>query len=77
MTAGSPSHGPDLLCSARGCRAPAEHGVVWNNPKVHRPDRRKVWLACPEHRESLASYLSLRGFLIEVVPVADLGPQDG
>ena len=77
MSAGSSRLGPDLVCSARGCRAPALFGVVWNNPRVHRPDRRKVWLACGEHRESLASFVSLRGFLLEVVPVAELGPGDG
>lgn len=68
---------PDLVCSARACRASAAYGVVWNNPKLHAPDRRKVWLACAEHRESLASFLSVRGFFIEVLPVADLGPEDG
>jgi hypothetical protein len=51
--------------------------VVWNNPRVHRPGRRKVWLACPDHRESLASFVALRGFLLEVVPVDELGPEDG
>ncbi|HLS41117.1 MAG TPA: hypothetical protein VK038_10185 [Ornithinicoccus sp.] len=77
MTAGSPRPRPDLVCSARGCRAPAAFGVVWNNPRVHRPGRRKVWLACPDHRESLASFVALRGFLLEVVPVDELGPEDG
>ncbi len=52
------------ICSAKGCRAPAIHAVVWNNPSVHTPDREKVWVACDEHRESLAAYLELRGFLI-------------
>lgn len=75
MPEGGP--GPDLVCSARACRDRAAYGVVWNNPKVHQPDRRKVWLACPEHRESLAAFLSLRGFLLEVLPVDDLGPEDG
>jgi hypothetical protein len=51
--------------------------VVWNNPTVHRPERRKVWLACAEHRESLSGFVKLRGFLIEVVPVQDLGSEDG
>ncbi|CAN5877178.1 MAG: hypothetical protein M3520_06010 [Actinomycetota bacterium] len=69
--------GASLTCSAKGCRLPASHGVVWNNPTVHRPERRKVWLACAEHRESLSGFVKLRGFLIEVVPVQDLGPEDG
>lgn len=66
-----------LICSAKACRSTATHGVVWNNPKVHRPERRKVWLACPEHRESLSSFVSLRGFLIEVLPVDQLDERDG
>ena len=41
----------------------------WNNPKIHKPQRRKVWLACEEHRESLSGFLGARNFLREVVPV--------
>ena len=66
-----------LACSAKACRQQAEYGVVWNNPKVHTPERRKVWLACVDHRDSLSSFVSLRGFLIEVVPVDQLGERDG
>lgn len=69
--------GGRLRCSAKGCRATAEFGVVWNNPKLHTPQRRKVWLACEDHRESLSSFLKLRGFLLEVVDVDHLGPEDG
>ena len=53
-------------CSARGCTAPATWELLWNNPKLHTPDRRKSWLACAEHRESLAQFLGARGFLREV-----------
>jgi hypothetical protein len=56
------------ICSARGCRRPAEFELRWNNPRLHDPDRRKVWLACAEHRDSLAGFLTARGFLREVVP---------
>lgn len=59
-----------LICSARGCRAPAVWALRWNNPRLHDPDRRKTWLACAEHRESLGGFLDARGFLREVVPVA-------
>jgi hypothetical protein len=55
-----------MICSARGCTATAVFELRWNNPKLHTPDRRKVWLACPDHRESLASFLTARGFLREV-----------
>lgn len=65
--------GPDgLVCSARGCRAPARHDLQWNNPKIHAPDRRKHWLACALHRDSLSAFLSARGFLRSV---ADLPEQ--
>ena len=57
---------PDV-CSARGCTAPATWQLLWNNPKVHTPDRRKVWLACDEHRGSLSQFLEARTFLKDVV----------
>jgi hypothetical protein len=57
------------VCSAKGCTAPAVHELRWNNPKLHTPDRRKVWLACDEHRGSLSDFLGARGFLREVVPL--------
>ena len=55
-----------VVCSARGCRAPASYVLVWNNPKVHAPEREKTWVACEEHRQSLADFLDLRGFLRRV-----------
>lgn len=57
---------PDT-CSAKGCREAAVWQLLWNNPKLHTPDRRKVWLACDEHRQSLADFLTARQFLREVV----------
>ncbi|WP_394345500.1 hypothetical protein [Actinorugispora endophytica] len=44
---------------------------MWNNPKIHTPDRRKTWLACSEHREYLSGFLDRRGFLRETVALAD------
>ena len=64
-----------LLCSAKGCQHQAVWAVVWNNPKLHTPDRRKSWLACDEHRQQLADFLTARRFLLDVVPVAD-APED-
>ena len=55
-----------MVCSARGCRAPASYVLVWNNPKVHAPAREKTWVACEEHRQSLVDFLDLRGFLRRV-----------
>lgn len=60
-----------LICSAKGCRAEAEFALLWRNPKLHSPDRRKTWLACPEHRAHLSGFLAARGFLQSVEP---LGP---
>ncbi|MFF8414160.1 hypothetical protein [Streptomyces omiyaensis] len=59
------------ICSAKGCRADAVWVLAWNNPKVHTPERRKTWLACEEHREHLAQFLGVRGFLKDVVPFAE------
>ncbi|PZF90254.1 hypothetical protein [Micromonospora deserti] len=59
-----------LICSARGCHAPAGWALRWNNPRLHPPERRKTWLACVDHRGSLGDFLDARGFLREVVPVA-------
>ena len=62
--------GPEnAICSAKGCQAAAVWDLVWNNPKLHTPDRRKSWLACDAHRESLSGFLSARQFLIEVRPL--------
>lgn len=55
------------ICSARGCQAPARWELRWNNPRIHQESRRKTWLACDEHRESLAEFLARRQFLREVV----------
>ena len=67
--------GPDLVCSAKGCRARAVWGLLWNNPKLHTPERRKTWLACGDHRTHLEHFLGARGFHRETVEVADLpGP---
>ena len=57
-----------LICSSRGCTDAAVHQVVWNNPKLHTPDRRKIWLACDEHRTSLSDFLTARQFLKDVQP---------
>ena len=59
----------EVVCSAKGCRAEAVHALVWNNPKLHTPDREKTWVACDEHRESLSRFLDLRGFLKRVDPL--------
>ncbi|WP_110183373.1 hypothetical protein [Nocardioides solisilvae] len=62
------------LCSAKGCSVPAAWALLWNNPKLHTPERRKTWLACEEHREHLAGFLGARSFLRDVVPHTSGGP---
>ncbi len=63
---------PDLVCSAKRCGACATWALRWNNPKLHPPERRKTWLACDAHRDSLGEFLGVRGFLRETVPASEL-----
>ncbi|GLZ16021.1 hypothetical protein Acsp04_62560 [Actinomadura sp. NBRC 104425] len=78
MTEVPPDPAPDdeaPRCSAKGCRDAAVWALRWNNPKIHTPERRKIWLACDAHREHLSAFLDRRGFLRDVVPLAELdGP---
>ncbi len=61
---------PDgLICSAKDCRQAATVQLLWNNPKLHTPDRRKVWLACADHEQSLKDFLAARGFFRDTAPV--------
>lgn len=59
----------DLICSSKGCTAPAVHQVLWNNPRIHTPDRRKTWLACEEHESTLREFLSKRDFYRSTEPI--------
>ncbi len=61
------------ICSAKGCHTPAAFALVWNNPKLHTPDREKIWLACGEHREQLSHHLASRSFLRRVDPLTPEG----
>ncbi|MGW8679441.1 hypothetical protein ACWGMS_30905 [Streptomyces albidoflavus] len=68
------AHGPGPLhtrLAAADPEAAAVWVLAWNNPKLHTPERRKTWLACEEHREHLSQFLGVRGFLKDVVPLAD------
>lgn len=57
-----------VICSSKGCRAPATSALVWNNPTLHTPGREKLWHACDEHLHALTQFLDLRGFLRRVDP---------
>ena len=56
----------DVRCSAKGCQRPAEYALLWRNPKIHSEDRTKQWLACADHRDSLADFLARRDFPLRV-----------
>jgi hypothetical protein len=72
----SPSPTGSGQCSAKGCRQRATWALSWNNPRLHTPDRRKVWLACSEHLPRLSDFLSSRGFLREQTPAGFPAPPD-
>ena len=59
------------ICSAKGCQGPATVALRWNNPKLHRPQRRKAWTTCDAHKDHLTEFLESRGFLRQVVPIGD------
>ena len=54
-----------------GCRADAAWQILWNNPKIHDAERRKVWLACDEHRGWLENFLQQRLFWRSTEPLED------
>ncbi|WP_146341753.1 acetone carboxylase [Nesterenkonia sp. NBAIMH1] len=56
-------------CSRKGCREPAAWKVLWNNPKIHDAERRKIWLACGEHRDWLEQFLQARLFWRSTEPL--------
>lgn len=65
------------LCSGKGCRDAAVWVLAWNNPKLHTPERLKTWLSCEEHREHLTQFLSIRGFLKDVVKLDEWVQPEG
>lgn len=78
MTMDAPSREKHTVrCSAKGCRNDASYGLLWNNPKLHAPERRKVWLACESHADPLSDFLSKRGFLKDALPVSELTDEMG
>ncbi|HEV7655370.1 MAG TPA: hypothetical protein VGP36_11660 [Mycobacteriales bacterium] len=56
----------ELLCSAKGCKQAAVFALLWRNPKIHTADRTKRWLACEDHRATLADFLARRDFPLRV-----------
>jgi hypothetical protein len=65
------------ICSRKACRVQASWQLLWNNPKIHTPERRKTWLACADHRDWLEDYLQTRGLWKETLPLeAYVAPGD-
>lgn len=60
-----------VKCSRKGCVAEAVVEVLWNNPKVHAPERLKSWAACGEHRVFLEDFLKAREFWRVTVPLGE------
>ena len=76
-SSGAPSADvPATDCSRAGCRAPALWRIEWRNPKIHSPDRRKVWVACDEHRDYLRDYLAARDFPVTLAPLTRVAPAE-
>ena len=73
LTSEDPPDDEPAQCSAKGCRAAATYVLVWNNPRIHTPEREKTWVACEAHRQSLADHLDVRGFLRRWDPLAPSG----
>jgi hypothetical protein len=65
----APGGSGDAVCSRKACRQSASWQLLWNNPRIHTPERRKVWLACSEHREWLQEYLTTRGLWKQTLPL--------
>jgi hypothetical protein len=66
-----------LVCSAKGCRQTATQALLWNNPRLHTTERRKVWLTCDAHVTTLGEFLSVRGFLRDTIDVGALTDAHG
>ncbi|WGW13712.1 hypothetical protein LWF01_08130 [Saxibacter everestensis] len=68
---------PEPRCSRKACHQSASWGLLWNNPRIHTPVRRKVWLSCDEHRDWLQQYLTSRGLHKETLALADIPADAG
>ena len=69
LRAGQGAFAPETSCSRAKCQRAATHRIEWRNPRIHEPDRIKIWLACGEHLEFLLGFLESRDFPLRVVPV--------
>lgn len=58
-------------CSRANCDSIAVVALLWRNPKIHSEDRKKVWLACDEHKTYLAEFLETRAFPLTILPLEE------
>ncbi|WP_258059137.1 hypothetical protein [Arthrobacter sp. B1805] len=70
------AHDAVPVCSRKGCRSDAEWQLMWNNPRIHTPERRKAWASCPDHVEWFEEYLRARGLWKETLPLASDRPME-
>ncbi|THJ67559.1 hypothetical protein E8P82_04390 [Arthrobacter echini] len=64
------------VCSRKNCRAPAQWQLLWNNPRIHTPERRKAWASCVDHRVWFEEYLMERGLWKETRPLTADRPME-
>lgn len=65
----APAAGVGPVCSRKGCRNGAEWQLLWNNPRIHTPERRKAWASCPDHVAWFEEYLRNRGLWRQTLPL--------
>ncbi len=69
-------HDGERVCSRKGCRADAQWQLLWNNPRIHTPERRKAWAACTDHRVWFEEYLGERGLWKQTLPLVAGQPME-
>lgn len=65
----APAAGAGPVCSRKGCRNGAAWQLLWNNPRIHTPERRKAWASCPDHVAWFEEYLRDRGLWRQTLPL--------
>jgi hypothetical protein len=76
LFARTPAVGDQPVCSRKGCRGDAAWQLLWNNPRIHTPERRKAWASCPGHVEWFEEYLRDRGLWKETLPLTADRPME-
>ncbi|WP_199278644.1 hypothetical protein [Arthrobacter sp. CAN_A2] len=71
-----PDPGGSPVCSRKGCKNDARWQLLWNNPRIHTPERRKAWASCPDHVAWFEEYLRDRGLWKETLPLTADRPME-